>query len=89
MDVPRNLTPDNARNWARAYLAHLLARPLEEIDLFRPLSEYGLDSVDAVVMAGEMEAHFGVQIDPATFLREATLGELIAELEPLAGREGG
>ena len=89
MDVPRSLTPENARLWARAYLAHLLNRPDGEIDLYQPLSEYGLDSVDAVVMAGEMEAHFGIEIDPATFLREATLGELIAELEPLARREGG
>ena len=88
MDVPRNLTPENARLWACAYLAHLLDRPAAEIDLFRPLSEYGLDSVDAVVMAGEMEDHFGVEIDPATFLREATLGELISELKPLTG-EGG
>jgi acyl carrier protein len=89
MDVPRELTPENARRWACAYLAHLLDRPAGEIDLFRPLSEYGLDSVDAVVMAGEMEEHFGVEIDPATFLRQASVGELITELGSLAGSKGG
>ena len=88
IDSPRELTAENLRLWAAAYLAHLLDRPAAEIDLYSALSEFGLDSMDAVVMAGEMEEHFGVEIDPATFLREATLGELIAELAPLAGREG-
>ena len=78
--MPEALTPENAQRWARGYLAELLARPAESIDLFRPLAEYGLDSVDAVVMAGAMEEHFGIEIDPAAFLREATLGELIAEI---------
>jgi acyl carrier protein len=77
--VPRELNGDNARLWAKAYLAHLLARPEGEIDLYRPFTDYGLDSMDAVVMVGEMEAHFRQELDPATFLQEATsLGEIIA-----------
>jgi acyl carrier protein len=87
--MPEALTAENAGRWARAYVGQLLGRPAEEIDLYRPLSEYGLDSVDAVVMAGEMEEHFGVEVDPATFLREATLGELIAELGSPRGLPGG
>ena len=78
--LPRELNADNVNRWATVYLAHLVGRPEPEIDLFRPFSDYGLDSMDAVVMAGEMEEHFQVEIAPALFLQEAaTLGEVIRE----------
>jgi|SRR4051812_379841 acyl carrier protein len=76
--VPRELNGENARRWALAYVAHLVNKPVGEVDLYRPFSDYGLDSLDAVVMAGEMEEHFAVELDPAMFLEEATtLGELL------------
>jgi acyl carrier protein len=78
-DLPREATAENGRQWAIAYLAHLLDQPASEIDLMRGFAEYGLDSLDAVVMAGEMEAHFGIDIDPAQFLRVEPIGVLIAE----------
>ena len=40
---------------ARAYLGYLAGLSAEQIDLERELGCYGLDSVDAVLMAGEME----------------------------------
>jgi acyl carrier protein len=52
----------------------------------RGLADYGLDSMDGVVMAGQMEEHFGVEIDPATFLRPEPVGVLIAGF---GGGEGG
>lgn len=79
--LPREFSAQNLRRWASAYLAHLLDQPEERIDLYRGLTDYGLDSMDAVVMAGELEEHFGIEIDPALFLREASLGALIGELE--------
>jgi phthiocerol/phenolphthiocerol synthesis type-I polyketide synthase B len=80
--LPRELNAENASRWAKAYIAHLLGRAAAEIDLFRPFTDCGLDSMDAVVMAGEMEEHFGVELDPGLFLQEATtLGELIAQLD--------
>ena len=76
--LPRELNEANARTWATAYLAHLVGKAEGEIDLYRPFNDYGLDSLDAVVMAGEMEEHFRVEIDPALFLTDTTtLGELI------------
>jgi acyl carrier protein len=78
--LPRELNVENAGRWARAYLGHLLGRPEAEVDLYRPFNDYGLDSMDAVVMVGEMEEHFGAELDPALFLQETTtLGELIAQ----------
>ena len=53
----------------------------------RGFADYGLDSMDAVLMAGEMEAHFGIDIDPALFLRAEPIGVLIAEFS--SGADGG
>ncbi len=75
--LPRQPTPQNLRRWCTAYLAHILALPESGIDLYRGLGEYGLDSMDAVVMAGELEDHFQLEIDPAVFLRQDSLGALI------------
>jgi acyl carrier protein len=80
--VPREMTRENVRRWARAYVAHLVTRPESEIDLYRPFSDHGLDSMDAVVMAGEMEEHFAIEIDPGLFLQETmTMGELIEQFD--------
>jgi len=84
-DLPRDPTPENGQRWAIAYLAHLLNLPQDQIDLLRGFADYGLDSMDAVVMAGEMEAHFGIDIEPALFLRAEPIGVLIAEFGVGAG----
>jgi acyl carrier protein len=77
--LPREMNGPNVRRWATAYIAHLVGRAEGDVDLYRPFSDYGLDSMDAVVMAGEMEEHFAMEIDPGLFLQETTtLGELIA-----------
>lgn len=39
------------------------------------LDRLGLDSVDAVLIAAELEDAFGIALDPAYFLRFETLGE--------------
>jgi acyl carrier protein len=84
--LPREPTAENARAWAVAYLAYVLNLPAAEVDLMRGLADYGLDSMDAVVMAGEMEVHFGIDIDPALFLRPEPVGLLIAEFgRPMDG----
>ncbi len=54
--------------WVRTHLAHVLGVPPESIAYQRALSSYGLDSVDAVLMAGELEEAFGIEIDPARFI---------------------
>jgi acyl carrier protein len=61
----------------------LSARPPDEIDLDKDLADLGLDSVDAVLMAGEMEQAFGIEIDPAEALRHPTVEAMLAFYEPL------
>ena len=50
-----------------------------DIDLGKTLGQFGLDSVDAVIMAGELEEHFGVELDPgAIFAFDTVQGMLEA-----------
>jgi acyl carrier protein len=74
-------THDTLRNWVRGHLGRLIGIPPESIALDRKLSDYGLDSVDAVLMAGELEDQFGIEIDPASFIQYHTFDAMITSLE--------
>jgi acyl carrier protein len=73
-------THEELQNWVRGHLAQLVGLVPESIALDRTLADYGLDSIDAVVMAGELEDHFRIEIDPASFIRFATFEAMIAGL---------
>jgi acyl carrier protein len=52
------------RDWMVRYITGVLDLPEGEVGTDRKFNEYGLDSVEAVVMAGVMEEEFGVPVDP-------------------------
>jgi acyl carrier protein len=54
--------------WIRGHVAQRVGVPPESIGFDKGLDTYGLDSVDGVLMAGELEEAFGIEIDPASFL---------------------
>lgn len=66
--------------WVRRHLGRLVGVAPETIVLDRKLSDYGLDSVDAVLMAGELEDHFDIEIDPASFIHFSTFEAMITNL---------
>jgi phthiocerol/phenolphthiocerol synthesis type-I polyketide synthase B len=70
------------RNWVRTHLAHLLGVASDSIALDKSLADYGLDSVDAVLMAGELEEALNLEIDPASFLQFDTFEQMIAAVAP-------
>jgi acyl carrier protein len=76
------------RAWVRGHLAKLLGVPAESIRLEKELGSYGLDSVDVVLMAAELEEAFGLEIDPAGFLQYATIEAMVASLEQRPGTVG-
>lgn len=45
-------------------IAELTGINLSELSITRPLAEYGLDSVHAVGLAGELEEWLGIPIEP-------------------------
>ena len=52
------------REWIVQYLAQVLQIDPRHVDLGKSLGELGLDSVDALILAGELEEHFGVEVEP-------------------------
>ncbi|MGX2041766.1 acyl carrier protein [Methylocaldum sp. MU1018] len=60
-----------------AMLAEQLRMKPEEIELARPLGEYGLDSINAINLAGDLEDWLGFQL-PSTLLWDYPTGEALA-----------
>lgn len=50
--------------WLLAHLRERLGAQAEEIDAHLPFSYYGLDSLDAVALAAELEEWLGVEVMP-------------------------
>lgn len=74
-------------------LAKTLRLRAEEIDVDRPLPHYGLDSIDAVTLAGDLEDLFDIDL-PSTLLWDyptvaAIAGFLEEQLEAAAGAAPG
>ncbi|MEP4039079.1 acyl carrier protein [Pseudophaeobacter sp.] len=63
---------DTLQRWMKIYLATLIGESVDSLDTSDPLSEYDLDSIDAVTMAIEMEQKFDIEVHPETFLASET-----------------
>lgn len=68
------------RSWTRNYLSELLHIPPEDIDLDQGLGELGLDSADSILLSGEMEQQFGIELEPSMFLEADTLREMLDKI---------
>jgi acyl carrier protein len=80
------LTRDNIRAWLVARVAHYLDEPPEAIDAETPLGRYGLDSVYAFALSGEIEEVLGVAVEPTLIWEVEDLAELTDRiLEVAAG----
>ena len=69
------------REWVRNYLAQAAKLPPQQVSFVGTLADFGLDSVDAVLMAGDLEETFKLEVDPASFLQFDTFEEMICALE--------
>jgi acyl carrier protein len=68
----------------RAFVREKLARHLDcrpdEIDTGRAFYSFGLSSLNAMILMGELEEHTGLEIDPQIYTVELTIDELVAEV---------
>ncbi len=62
--------------WLIAWMSRELQIPAESIDITKPVTAYGLDSMKAVVLARDAEDHFGVEWPLDLFLEETTVQQL-------------
>jgi 8-amino-7-oxononanoate synthase len=57
-------------------IAHLTGRASQDISLTAPLAEYGLDSVHAVGLSGDLEELLGIDIEPTLAWDFPTIREI-------------
>lgn len=53
------------------------------IDPNAELTDFGLDSIDVVLLTSELEDEFGIDLDPAFFLRHTTIRSIMVELRQM------
>jgi acyl carrier protein len=86
MNVPTHpqslYTPDSAvpRGWLLDRVALYLGRDADTIDPTVPLAEYGMDSVCALSLCGDLEDEFGLLVEPTLLWDHPTVQALLAFL---------
>lgn len=87
-----NLTPPSGRdpsalsqaaieNWLQAAVAKALEKPVSSIAKDVPLSEMGVDSVEAVALTGDLEDWSGLEVDPTLVFDYPTIAALASHLK--------
>ncbi|GGO51230.1 phosphopantetheine attachment site domain protein [Streptomyces daqingensis] len=84
MSVPTTApTAQSLSAWLVDRIGGYLQRPVEEIDTTVPLAEYGLDSVAALSLCGDIEEDFDLVVEPTVAWDyptvEALTGHLLEE----------
>ena len=62
--------------WLTTRLAAYLEVPATAIELMVPLAEMGVDSVHAISLVGDVEAHFDIDVDPTMIFDYPTLSHI-------------
>jgi acyl carrier protein len=78
MRPPQGARPDpvELRTWLTNRVAEYLRLPAREIDTSRQLAEYGLDSVYALALCGDIEDHLYIQVEPTVVWDHPTIDQL-------------
>ncbi|GAB7187042.1 hypothetical protein ATKI12_6873 [Kitasatospora sp. Ki12] len=75
------------QSWLVGRIAHFLKVPASQIDPDVPLADYGLESVYAFALAGEIEDTLGLSVEPTLVWDVDTVTALTAHLTRLAADE--
>ena len=74
----------SVRAWLVSYIAEFCSLPESDIVPDKAFADFGLDSVDSIIIGGAMEEQFDVEVDASIFLRNSNIDELIADLRQLS-----
>jgi len=85
MTAPQGTRPDpvELRAWLTNRVAEYLRRPAAEIDPGRQLADYGLESVYALALCGDIEDHLDIRLDETVVWDYPTIDRLGAYLDRL------
>jgi len=76
------------QRWLVTRLGSYLALPETAIDPRVPLAEMGVDSVHALSLVGDVEAHFDIDVDPTLIFDYPTLSHIAEFISgAVAGRQ--
>lgn len=75
-ELPINHSPETLRTWLTTRVATYAQRPVHEIQPGVPLAEYGLDSVYALTLTGDIEDHLGLAVEPTIMWDHPTIDAL-------------
>lgn len=67
-------------DFVRQELSTRVKVPVEQIDASSNLIDLGLQSIDAVIMCGEIEDHFQVELDPSAIFQFQTVGSFVDDV---------
>ncbi|WP_175510380.1 acyl carrier protein [Micromonospora phaseoli] len=79
--------PADLRAWLTGCVAQYLRRPETEIDPTVRLADYGLDSVYALALCGDIETHLDMRLSETLVWDYPTVDELAAHLEELVAAQ--
>ena len=77
---PADERPELLRTWLAERFARLARVPMARLDLGRPLTGQGLDSLAAIELASEVETSLGVTLSLADLLAGLSLDEIASRL---------
>jgi acyl carrier protein len=80
---------ETLRPWLAAQVATYVQRPVHEIQTNIPLAEYGLSSVYALTLTGDIEDHLGLVVDPTVMWDHPTIDALTDVLLQALGHASG
>lgn len=69
--------PVELRAWLTGRVAQYLQLPTDEVDTGKPLADYGLDSVYALAICGDIEDHLDVRLDATIVWDHPTVDKLV------------
>ncbi|MEU4830921.1 acyl carrier protein [Streptosporangium sp. NPDC023615] len=71
---------DAVRGWLTARVASYVGRPPGEIDPLVPIARYGMDSVYSLGLCGDIEAEYGLQVEPTLTWEHPTVAAIADHL---------
>jgi acyl carrier protein len=82
------VAPAEVLTWLTLKFADWLELPVEELESGRPMSSYGLDSIDAVTLTVQLEEELGIELETALLFKRPTLQSLAEHLTEGLNAEG-
>lgn len=82
------ITSTTVADWLCERVAEFLDTDPEQIDPDRPLAEYGLDSVYALALCGDIEDEFGIEVEPTLAWDHPTVRAMASHLTSVRSEVG-